>query len=61
VADLASAKGTTVASLQSAILNSVTSQLAQAVTNGKLTQAQENQILQNINSAIGSPNSRTSL
>jgi 3-hydroxyacyl-CoA dehydrogenase len=46
VADLASAKGTTVAALQSAILSSVQSQLA----NGKLTQAQENQILQNINS-----------
>ena len=50
VAALASAKGTTVGTLQSAILSSVTSQLSQAVTNGKLTQAQESQILQNINS-----------
>jgi hypothetical protein len=50
VAALASAKGITVAALQSAILSSVTSQLSQAVTNGKLTQTQENQILQNINS-----------
>jgi len=50
VADLASANNTTVAALQSAILSSVTTQLSQAVTNGKLTQAQENQILQNINS-----------
>jgi 3-hydroxyacyl-CoA dehydrogenase len=50
VAALASAKGTTVAALQSAILSSVQTQLAQAVTNGKLTQAQESQILQNINS-----------
>jgi 3-hydroxyacyl-CoA dehydrogenase len=50
VAALASTKGTTVAALQSAILSSVTSQLSQAVTNGKLTQAQESQILQNINS-----------
>jgi 3-hydroxyacyl-CoA dehydrogenase len=50
VAALASTKGTTVAALQSAILSSVTSQLSQSVTNGKLTQAQESQILQNINS-----------
>jgi hypothetical protein len=34
--------------------------LAQAVTNGKLTHVQENQILQNINSGNGSPSSRTS-
>jgi hypothetical protein len=47
---LASTKGTTVAALQSTILSSVTSQLSQSVTNGKLTQAQENQILQSINS-----------
>jgi hypothetical protein len=50
VATLASTKGTTVAALQSAILSSVQTQLAQAVTNGKLTLTQENQILQNINS-----------
>jgi hypothetical protein len=47
---LASTKGTTVAALQSAVLSSVQTQLAQAVTNGKLTQAQENQILQSITS-----------
>jgi 3-hydroxyacyl-CoA dehydrogenase len=50
VAALASAKGTTVAALQSAILSSVQTQLSQSVTNGKLTQAQESQILQSINS-----------
>jgi hypothetical protein len=50
ISALASAKGTTVAALQSAILSSVQTQLAQSVTNGKMTQAQENQILQNINS-----------
>jgi hypothetical protein len=50
VATLASTKGTTVAALQSAVLSSVQTQLTQAVTNGKLTQAQENQILQGINS-----------
>jgi 3-hydroxyacyl-CoA dehydrogenase len=50
ISALASTKGTTVAALQSAILSSVQTQLAQSVTNGKLTQTQENQILQNINS-----------
>jgi 3-hydroxyacyl-CoA dehydrogenase len=50
ISALASTQGTTVAALQSAILSSVQTQLAQAVTNGKLTQTQENQILQNINS-----------
>jgi hypothetical protein len=50
VTTLASTKGTTVAALQSAILSSVQSRLSKAVTNGKLTQDQENQILQNISS-----------
>jgi hypothetical protein len=50
ISALASTKGTTVTALQSTILTSVQTQLAQSVTNGKLTQAQENQILQNITS-----------
>jgi hypothetical protein len=50
ISALAIAQNTTVAALQSAILTSVQTQLAQSITNGKMTQAQENQILQNINS-----------
>jgi hypothetical protein len=50
ISALATAQGTSVQALQSTILTSVQTQLAQAVTNGKMTQTQENQILQNISS-----------
>jgi ribosomal protein S13 len=54
ISDLASAKNLTVAQLESTILTSIQTQLQQAVTNGKMTQAQETQIYsklqQNINS-----------
>ena len=50
VSSLAAIRGSTVAAIHSAILSSVTSQLPQAVSNGKITQNQATKILQSISS-----------
>jgi guanyl-specific ribonuclease Sa len=54
IAALAAAKGTTVAELQSTILGSIQTQLTSAVSSGKMTQTQETQIYNKLETSINS-------
>jgi hypothetical protein len=61
ISALATAKGTTVAALQSTILSSIQSQLTSAVQSGKMTQAQETKIYNKLQQSISSGNWVTQL
>lgn len=61
IAALATTKGTTVAALQSTILNSIQSQLTSAVQSGKMTQTQETTIYNKLQQNISSGNWVTQL
>lgn len=61
ISALATAKGTSVAALQSTILSNIQSQLMSAVQNGRITQAQETQIYNNVQQSISSGNWVTQL